>query len=225
MKLLIETNEHIAITIKSIEKNCKNIPYVVIENVDLYLRSKEAFEDKHVFILRGNSIKILTRKFETLIDKMLPHAKGLMLSRKYPGAYIKKGYDEAYRWNNISNPEEYDHDVALINVDYYQSTEPSERVVDLLPYNLNAKDDFVSLKIVQPYVMMKKNAWMTKHAGVLNFSEEIALNHSVDAAIMYPYDVLSKYVGRKKQYAPIKEKAKILTENFGKIKKLMVKYE
>lgn len=225
MKLLIEKSNHSDITVKSIKKNCINTTYIVLDDVIEYLDSDEALKDEIVFVLRGDTIKILTKRFERLIAKILPSCNNIMLSRMYPGAYIKKGYDEAYKWNNIDNPHDYDHDVALINVDHYQNTNPSGRTISLLPYNLNAKDDDVALKIVEPYMMLKRNAWISKYAGLINFSESQALNNNVNAAIMYPYDILSPYVGRAKQYKSVKYKAKVLTENFGKIKRLMMKYE
>jgi len=109
-------------------------------------------------------------------------------------------------------------------VSYFNSTNVDNRQIDLLPYNLNAKDDAVMSKIAEPYCMLQRNAWITKHAGLINLSEENALSDDIDSAFMFPYDILSSYVGRKKMYQPIKNKAKLITQNFGKLKKLMVKY-
>lgn len=220
MRILIEQYDHIDITIRSIKKNCKNIEWDVVDKGPLNLAQ---YNDDHVFVVRGPSIKIFTKKFEYYVNQMVPRASTIMLSKLYPGAFIKEGYDEAYKWNGIDNPDEYDHDVALINVKYFNEC-TTERNIQLLPYNLNAKDDSVAVRIVEPWAMLRRNAWITKYAGVLNFSEELALQDNVNAAIMFPYDILSKYVGRKKIYNPIKDKSNLLKENFGNLKMLMVKY-
>jgi len=224
MRILIEESDHIDITIKSIKKNCKNIEWNVIDKGPLNLTTYTTYRDDHVFIVRGPSIKIFTKKFEYYVNQMIPLSSAIMLSKLYPGAFIKEGYEKAYKWNGIDNPDEYDHNVALVNVKQFNES-ITESDIQLLPYNLNAKDDSVAVKIVEPWVMLRRNAWITKYAGLLNFSEELALQNNVNAAIMFPYDILSQYVGRKKIYNPIKEKSKLLKENFGNLKMLMVKYD
>lgn len=221
MKILIERNEHLDITIKSLKNNSVNIEWEIVDQgyLDLF-----EYKTQHVLVLRGSSIKIFTKKFNHYLNRILMRADRIMLSKKYPGVYLKKGYDKAYYWNRISNPYDYDNDVALINVNYFNSTNVDNRQIDLLPYNLNAKDDAVMSKIAEPYCMLQRNAWITKHAGLINLSEENALSDDIDSAFMFPYDILSSYVGRKKMYQPIKNKAKLITQNFGKLKKLMVKY-
>jgi len=222
MKIIIEEYDHIDITLRSFKKNCSSLDYKVVESNTLDISK---CNEPDVFIIRGSSIKIFTKLFEKTLAKTLPCNQGIMLSRMYPGAYFKRGYAEAYSWYNIDDYTVYDHDVGIINVEYYNNTVPEQRTIDLLPYNLNAKDDTVSVKIIEPYFMLKGNAWLTKHAGLLNFSEEMALNYDIDTAIMYPYDVLSRFTSRKKIYDPIRYKSKIIQENFGKLKKLVMQYE
>jgi len=92
MKILIERNEHLDITIKSLKNNSINIEWEIIDQgyLDLF-----KYNSHHVLVLRGSSIKIFTKKFNHYLNRIIMRADKIMLSKKYPGAYLKKSYDKA----------------------------------------------------------------------------------------------------------------------------------
>ena len=218
MKIYIQDNNHIDVTIKSLTRNCPAVSYSVFDTDSLDLG---CVDDDYVFALYGSSFKVFTKHFERIVTSTLPYLRESMSSRMYPGVYINNSFKRAYKWKNVADPEMYDPDVSLIDVNAFKNSDPAKRVVDLLPINLNCKDDDILLSVAEPITMLEYNSWSVKHAGLLNFSENLALGDNDCASILSPYDILYQYTSNQKKYKPIKHKCTIFKNNFNKLRNVV----
>lgn len=233
MKFLIEKNPWDYITINSIKASCSaEIEPIIVENVEMYL--DEIDNDDPVFFVRGHSVKIITDKFEKILNDSLHDLPAMKVNKLYPGAYIKAGYSDAYKWDGILLVEKsFDTDVMIVRPKKYRELRnvltyeaKDKKLAKLLVNNLNAKDDYLITTIVEPLDLLRRNVWMSTKAGLINLSLDAITDDSIECAIGYPFEILLKYVDDTFPYIEnIKNKVQAAEQLCGKIKQVMINYD
>jgi hypothetical protein len=232
MIILLEESKYTDITLASIAAHCSTgMQTIVTDNVDMFVDENTHLTDP-MFVIRGDSIKILTDQFEKFVQSELTDLKYFSLAKQYPGAYFKDSFPEAYKLSGISNYAKcFDTDVMLINPEHYRVYKNADIIslkdqgnVSLMFYNLNAKDDFLMTQIMGSYHMLEKNIWYHKKAGLINFSIDIITIDDVESCVLMPFDLLNSYTKGTgiDLENNISRKAEMSKELFGKIKETML---
>lgn len=218
MKVYIQDNEHVDITIKSLKKNCTSTSYEIFDTGILDI---DTVDTDYAFVLYGSSFKVFTSNFENIMSRITKIVKYKMRSRNYIGWSFRKSYQRAYKWVNINDVYELDSNVELLNVDSCKNQSIQKKNIELMPLNLNCKDDKIVIDVAEPLEMLVYNSWAVRYAGLLNFSEDLALHENMSSLALSPYDVLGEYVGSAKKYSIIKYKAKLFKTNYDKLRYLV----
>jgi hypothetical protein len=232
MNFLIEKNPWDYITLKSIQKNCSaDIVPIIVDNVEMYL--DEIDNNDPVFFVRGNSVKIVTDKFERFLNESLFDLPAMKFNKQYPGAYIKQGYSNAYKWDGIKLVEKsFDTDVMIVRPKKYRELRNAssiqlkeKKLAALLVNNLNAKDDYLITTIVEPYDLLRRNVWIKNKAGLINLSIDAITDDSIECALGYPFEILLEYVDDNFPFIDnIKNKINLTEQLCGKIRQVMIGY-
>lgn len=202
MIILLEESKYTGITLASVQKHCSSaLKVIVTDNADSYLDDNTSLTDP-VFLIRGDSVKVANSTFEKqLLEAMRENTKYFSVGKKFPGAYLKNKYFKAYEISGIMNwKTTFDTDVMLVNPRQYCEHRngniwnmKQDLKVSLMSYGLNAKDDCLMTEIMEPYMMLKRNIWLTQNAGLVNFSNQIIESSSVESFLLMPFEVLHEY--------------------------------
>jgi hypothetical protein len=198
MIILLEEGKYLEVTLESIKRNCSSaLTVITTDSVDAFMDENSHLTDP-VFFIRGSSIKIINCEFEkqvhTLIQKNVEY---FSVAKQFPGAYYSKSFHKAYELSGVTDYNTiFDKDVMLVNPQNYVKHRngniwemKKSSKVSLLPYSLNAKDDFLMTQIMEPYFMLKKNIWFHCNTGLLNFSLEIINSNEIDSYVLMPFDL------------------------------------
>jgi hypothetical protein len=202
MIILLEKNKYLEITLASIERHCSSaLEVIVTDNVDSYIDENTSLTDP-VFFIRGSSVKIVNSTFEKqLLQAMQENTRYFSVGKKYPGAYLKNTYYKAYEISGITDwKTAFDTDVMLVNPRQYSEHRngniwdmKQDLKVSLMSYGLNAKDDCLMPEIMESYMMLKRNVWLTQNAGLVNFSNEIIESSGIESFLLMPFELLHTY--------------------------------
>lgn len=232
MIILIEKNKYTDITLASVAHCCSPAVHTIVtDNVDTYFDENTDLEEP-VFFLRGDSVKIVTDKFEQQVRAELQDLIYFGITKQFPGAYFQKSFHRAYELDGIADyVTRFDTDVMLVNPRHYREHRNSniaelkrDKKVSLMPYNLNSKDDYLMTQIMEPYKMLKQNVWYHQHAALLNFSEQIITADNIESAVLMPFDMLHQYTHNTgidlEQH--IADKARASDNLFGNIREALI---
>lgn len=232
MIILLEENEYTKVTLASITSNCSSdITTIVTDNIDQFVEDNIEVTEP-IFSMKGKSLKIVTKRLEAFLKTEINNLKYYSVGKQYPGAYFKKSFGQAYELSNLGNYITcFDKDVMLINPAQYRIHKDDDLLtckargdVTLLPYNLNAKDDFLMTQIIDPYPMLKKNVWFHTQAAMINFSLDIINVDDIDSCVLMPFDLLDTFTRDSgiDIAQQISYKALVSSNLFGKIKGAMI---